>query len=84
MGISTEEYKRLQASARFYLQHSDDPWGYELVDRETGECCGTDAAEPEDKSLCRDLFWVVELANRLGAEIAELRAENAALKSTGK
>jgi hypothetical protein len=80
MGISTKEYEELKASARFYLQHSDDHWGYDLIDRETGESCGSDAAEPEDKSLGRDLFWVVELANRLGAEIARLREENARLQ----
>jgi hypothetical protein len=70
MGMTEEEYRT--QTGRFRLELVDDDGGgfWRLIDTATGEEVGTDSGEPEDKTLGRDLRWVVDLANKLAGEIA--------------
>lgn len=77
MGMSTKDFEAqlADASKRFFIRECNDGYdaGWELVDRETGDACGTDIAEPEDKILVRDFQWVQSLANRLASDLAAER-----------
>jgi hypothetical protein len=71
MGMTDEEYRN--QTGRFRLELVDDPdlcfCFWRLIDTATGEEVGNDSCEPEDKTLGRDLRWVVDLANKLAAEL---------------
>jgi len=54
---------------------------YRIEEDETETLLGTDRGEPEDNSFLRDLAWVPEELNRLGARIAELEQEDAIFKT---
>lgn len=65
-----------QSDSRFYIRESDDGW--DLVERATGNVVFNDAMQPEDATLVRDLYPLVELLNSpdpRDAELARLRAE---------
>lgn len=75
--MTAEEFNRQKAdtSIRFYID--EDPGvdcQYVIIDRYTGKIVGSDNAEPEDKLLCRDYYWIAELLNKVAQEAAVLRA----------